>query len=229
MLIIINGCSTTPYNYHAGESYQDREEIKTSLFSSDTSQLSNSAASKILDGKIRINKNSRVALLKVPDSSLGVRYYGYYYWRTEEYINLQQQYVTILSSSLLNTDKISNVVVFPSFLTSEKFTLPEVREAAVRMQANLLVIYKIQSDVFERFRLLRGTQIKAYASCEAAVLDTRTGIIPYTNVITEVVLTEKKPQDANMNETRKRAEIEASNQCLNAMGTSMAKYINEIP
>lgn len=227
--LISTGCAVAPQqNFHATESYQQREEISTSLFASDSSQLSNEAAEQILNGKITIPNNSRVALLKLPSSNIGVRYYGYNYWRSEDYLDLQQSYVDTLTNRLLSAQPIENVVVLPSFVTSEKLSLPQMREAAVRMQANLLVIYKIESNIFENFRLFKSNQVKAFSNCEVAVLDTKTGILPFTNVVTMKHLVETKGSDSEMAETRKRAEIEVNKLCLNEIGSSITNYINGI-
>ncbi|MAM88032.1 MAG: hypothetical protein CME36_12080 [unclassified Hahellaceae] len=69
-VLMFAGCAVAPQpNYHAEESYQQREEIKASLFDNDNSQISNEAAEKILGGKVTLSTNSRVALLKLPTSS----------------------------------------------------------------------------------------------------------------------------------------------------------------
>jgi len=228
LILTLYGCAAQQPNYHASESYQQREEIATSLFASDSTQLSNEAAQQILEGKISIPENSRVALLKLPSDALGLRYYGYNYWRSEDYMDLQQSYVDTLIAQLIQARSVENVVVLPSFISDEKMTLPQMREAAVRMQSNLLVIYKIESDVFENHRLFSKSQAKAFSTCEVAVLDTKTGILPFTNVITKKYLVEALDSDANMSETRKRAEVEANEQCLSEIGSSITDYIDEI-
>ncbi|MAM89519.1 MAG: hypothetical protein CME36_19640 [unclassified Hahellaceae] len=160
--------------------------------------------------------------------SLGVRYYGYNYWKSENYIDLQQQYVEALRSNLLKAKQINSVVVLPSFISGEKMGLSQMREAAVRMQAHLLVIYNINSDIFEEYRLFKENQVKAFSTCEVAILDTKTGILPYTNVLTRKLLIDANSSDADMSETRKRAEIEVSKDCLNELGLSISDYFNEI-
>lgn len=228
ILSILVGCAVPQQNYHAQDIYQQKKEISTSLFTSDSSQLSNDAVKQILEGKISLPDHSRVALLKLTNTGVGVRYYGYNYWRSEDYLDLQQRYVDVLSGKLLIAKNIKNVVILPSFISGEKMSLPQMREAAVRMQAHLLVIYKIESDIFENYRLFQKNQVKAFASCEVAVLDTKTGILPYTNVITKKHIVEVISSDSNMSETRKRAEIEVSEQCLSEMGSSISAYFDEI-
>jgi hypothetical protein len=229
-LAVLSGCAVTPQNnFHSQQSYQEREEISTSLFESDSSKLSNEAVKTILDGKIKLGENSRAALLKLPNKGLGLRYYGYNYWKSEDYMDLQQQYVNTLADKIRSSKKFTNTVVLPSFISSEKMSLPQMREAAVRMQAHLLVIYRIESDIFEKQRLFQKNQVKAFATCEVAVLDTRTGIIPFTEVITEKHMIHEQGNDINMSETRRRAEAEVSTNCLSTLGTSLATYLNGIP
>lgn len=215
-------------NYYAEPAYQERETIKASLFENDSANISNEAADTILNGKLEIPLNARAALLKLRSSSLGVRYYGYNYWRSEGYFDLQQQYVDVLTKNLLSAKQVNNVVALPSFIASEKLNLSQMREAAVRMQAHLLVIYNIHSDIFQEYRLFSKDQVKAFSTCEAAVLDTKTGIFPFTDVVTKKLLIERSDKDTDISETRKRAEVDASTQCLETLGTSISTFFNEL-
>lgn len=225
--LLMAGCAASPQqNYHAQQSYQEREEIKTSLFENDSSNISNEAAEEILKGRIALPSNARVGLLKLPSNSLGVRYYGYDYWRSESYIDLQQQYVDVLTSNLLAATQIKNVVVLPSFMVGDNMSLSQMREAAVRMQAHILVIYNINSNIFQEYRIFRANRVKAFSTCEAALLDTITGVFPYTKVVTKKHLLEVIQSDSDMAETRKRAEIEASELCLHDLGGSISEYMN---
>lgn len=229
--LIVSGCATTNTGlnpHHLRMADKVESEITASLFESDTGQLSNEAASAILDGKISLPKHARVALLKLENESIGLKYYGHFYWRSEEYVDLQQRYVDTISSRLGNSDAVSQVIVLPSFISSEKLTLPQMREAAVRTQSHLLVIYKIQSDVFDNYRMFQANQVKAFSSCELAVLDARTGIIPYTKVISRKHMADQEGSEENLGETRRRAEIEASELCLGDLTDNLASYLGSI-
>jgi hypothetical protein len=222
LLIMLSGCAPP----HRVVNYAPEQEITTSLFKSDINQISNESATKILEGKITLPSNARVALLKISNKTLGIKYYGYSYWKSEDYMDLKQRYVDILSSKVLIADKVKNVVVLPSFITGENLTLSQMREASVRLQAHLLVIYSLKSDIFEKFKLFEKNQVKAFASCEVAVLDTKTGIIPFTKIITEKHLTLESKSDLNISETRRRAEVQVSEQCLHKLGDSIFKHFN---
>jgi len=186
-----------------------QEVIEESLFSSDTEVLSNEAVQKILSGVISYSEQIEIVVLKIPNTGNDIRYYGYYYWRTEEYMDVQEEYNRVMTDSFTGNGKIKVVKILPSIMIPKKMTIPNMREAAVRMQANVLIVYKIQSDIFEKFRLFQHSQIKAFATCEGFLLDTKTGIIPFSAVITKKYITEKIADDSSGIETKKRAEKEA--------------------
>lgn len=211
--------------------YEDpvsQDVIEESLFSSDTDVLSNEAVQKILEGTISYPDNIRIVILKIPNTRNDIRYYGYYYWRSEEYIDLQEEYNTIMTDTFAGNDKIETVKILPSIMIPQKITIPNMREAAVRMQADALVVYKIQSDIFEKFRLFRHNQVKAFATCESFLLDTKSGIIPFSTVITEKYLTEKIKDDADGLETKKRAEKEAIKLSLQKLCIQINKFLLDL-
>ena len=191
------------------ESMADKGIIGESLFSSDIDVLSNEVVERILSGELVYQENLRIVVLKIPTSRSDIKYYGYYYWRTEEYLDIQEEYNTIITDTLTRTGNVEVVKILPSMMIPDKITIPAMREAAVRMQAHLLLVYKIQSDIFEKFRWFKKKQLKSFATCEAFLLDTKTGIIPFSTIITEKYITEKIKDDANDIEATKRAEREA--------------------
>lgn len=228
--LFLSGCAVAPHKTHTDQaSFQTPvEQISVSLFKSDNENISNEAAEKILNGKVTFPMGSKAALLKLPSNSMGIRYYGYNYWRSESYIDLQQQYVDVLTENLESTQQIDSVVALPSFMIGKEMSLSQMREAAVRMQSHILVVYNIHSNIFEEYRLFRNNKVKAFSTCEAAVLDTKTGILPYTKVLTEKLVVEANSKDTDMAETRKRAEISASKTCLNKLGKEIGKYLGRL-
>ncbi|MFA5560974.1 MAG: hypothetical protein WC964_04285 [Acholeplasmataceae bacterium] len=95
-------------------------------------------------------------------------------------------------------------------LTPIEPTLPILREAAVRLQSPIMIVFRISSDIYEEFRFFRSNKAKAFATLELVLLDVRTGIIPFTSIVTEEYMTEKIESDSNFRETMKRAEREAT-------------------
>ncbi len=204
-------------------SYQYQDENSTlarSLFPSDQSIISQAAIDTILNSKIQLHNNSKVALINFPQDNVSSTY-GYGYWRSESYLKMQQSYIDSLSFQLLESEFVESVIHLPSMLTPQTPTLPVLREAAVRLQSPILIIFRINSDIYEEYRLFRSPTAKAYSTIELVLLDVRTGIIPFTTIATEEYLTSKSKSDSNNNEMMRRAENVAT---LN----SLKKAISEL-
>jgi len=216
---LLAGCSTVPEadtlmaEREGATSYADRlieqTTLSGSLFTSDTKLVSNEAVLAIVDAPVRLAGNAKVALLNLTPGGWGLRPYGSY-WRTEEYMDLQHQYVQVFVEGLSQAERVKEVVSMPSIMTDQSMTLPQMREAAVRLQADLLVIYGVRSDIFEKTRFFDKDQVKAFATCELLLFDTRTGVIPFTTILTEKYVTLRQSNDFSWSETRQRAQSEAT-------------------
>ena len=122
---------------------------------------------------------------------------------------------------------MSEVELLPSLLVPEQPTVPVLREVAVRLQADALLVFRVHGNLFQNYRLFRGDQLKAYATCEAVLLDVRTGAIPFTTVATREYLTEKQEQDLTDAEAQQRAEQQAVLLALGEMGREVAAFLRE--
>jgi len=224
--LVTTGCSVAHVDSTPEAQYDQPASIEGSLFASDQAVLSDAAVTKALDGVVSVPADARVALLDLSPEQQSVRYYGWAYWRSEQYMNQQQRYFHALAVPLVEKKGVKAVVPMPSFTINKKMSLPQIREAAVRMQIDTLVIYALRSDIFERTRFFAPTEVKGYATCEVAIFDTRTGVMPYTDIVTEKVMTTRAPGQENMYETRMRAEIMASEKCLSAISSGVAAYMD---
>lgn len=200
--------------------------LAKSLFSSDQSVISQAAIDTILSSKIIIPENVKLALIKFSggiDQNSSI--YGYGYWRSESYLKLQQSYVDTLSNRILASDRISSVSVLPSLLTPQNPTIPILREAAVRLQSPLLVIYRINSDIYEEYRTFRANRLKAYATVELVLLDIRTGIIPFTAISTKEYQSTKQKNDITVNDFLRRTEAVAVNKALEDTAERLTTFL----
>ncbi|WP_290536596.1 hypothetical protein [Alcanivorax sp.] len=223
---LLGGCAAVPVSEDRTASEPAKNEISTSLFASDKAVMSDEAVKKALDGVVRFPSRARVALLDVSPERQSYRYYGSNYWRSEAYMNQQQRYFDALSLPVTGIDEVKAAVPMPSFTVNKQMTLSQIREAAVRMQIDALVIYALRSDIFEKSRLFSATEVKGFATCEVAILDTRTGIMPYTDVMTVKEQVEHQRSQEDLSETRMRAELQASEKCLGMLGEAMSEFID---
>ncbi len=225
---LLSGCiETRPVGVSATPEYAAREPIATSLFSSDQAVLSDEAVARILSSKLELPAKAKLALMKFPNVD-GSRYGGYY-WRDEEYIKLQQGQVDTLSQALLASDQIVEVTPLPSLLTPKQPSIPTLREAAVRMQADLLLVYRVSSDTYSQYRAFSKDKVKSYSTCELVLVDVRTGLVPFTRVVSREAIESKQPIDYDLGETMRRAEQEAATTALNVAANDLVGYIKSVP
>lgn len=226
---MLSGCaSQRPVSVMATPEYAAKEPIATSLFSSDQAVLGDEAVERILSSKLELPAKAKVALMKFPDAD-GSRYYGGYYWRNEEYLKLQQVQVDTLSKALLASDQIVEVTPLPSLMTPRQLSIPILREAAVRMQADLLLVFRVSSDTYSQYRAFTKNKVKAYSTCELVLLDVRTGLVPFTRVVSREQVELKQPTDFDLTETMRRAEQEAAAKALNIAAEDLVTFIKSVP
>jgi hypothetical protein len=214
----------TPYD-NAALLGRKETSLEGSLFPSDQAVLSDEAISRVLGGKVELPPRTRVAVIKFPDSRL----YGRHYWSDEDFVKVQQQHIEALSTALQGTPQIQHVVPLPSLLTPEKPSIPVLREAAVRVQADLLLVFRIGSDTYWKYRVFAKDKVKAYSTCELVLLDVRTGVVPFTSVVTRERIEEKAASDLDLAETMRRAEQQAAVEALRSSAEGLIRSLRNLP
>jgi len=220
------GCSAVPVDGTSPYAGADEPEIIGSLFTSDQAVMSDEAVSQALDGVVRMPGNARIALLDLSPERQSARLYGWNYWRTEAYMNQQERYFTALADPLIALPAVQKAVPMPSFTVTKEMTLSQIREAAVRMQIDTLVIYALRSDIFYKYRFFSANEVRGYATCELALFDTRTGIMPYTDIITHKEVVKQNSSQEGLAETEMRAELAASEKCLEQIAAGTASFVS---
>ncbi|MEJ2154384.1 MAG: hypothetical protein P8X96_03540, partial [Desulfobacteraceae bacterium] len=101
------------------------------------------------------------------------------------------------------------------------------REAAARYQSDLLLIYKASFRTYEKYKFFSPDKSKAYCSLEAVVLDTRTGIVPFTILISRTFTAEEKESDMSFYETIRKAQLSALESALSEVGDDVVKFLSQ--
>jgi len=109
----------------------------------------------------------------------------------------------------------------------EKRTVPYLREAAARIQADLLFVYTARIQIFQRDRFLKTDQVRAQSVAESVLLDVRTGIVVHTGRASESIAMQKSPGDLNFSETVARAEAEARGKAMVTLGNSLVAQLGQ--
>jgi hypothetical protein len=114
----------------------------------------------------------------------------------------------------------------PTLLIPERRTVPYLREAAARFQADLLLIYGTRIQTFRRDRLIGTDEVHAEAAVESVLLDVRTGIVIYTSQTAEGISAKKASGDVNFSQTVAKAETEATGKALVKLADAVVAFVS---
>jgi hypothetical protein len=165
--------------------------ITQSLFNDKNSTISEENIQKILNGNYQLPEKLRVAIVKLESK----QYQRAYYWTNEAYLKTQQSYLDLFSKKFENSQRVTSVSVIPDLLISNSPTFANIRESAVRTQADLVAIYSITSEIYSKYKLFSSTDIKAFATIQFIILDVRTGLIPFSTIVTKDYQSKKQKED----------------------------------
>jgi len=195
---------------------------QASLFPGDQAVLSNSQIDQILTQKVYPPAHGRIAVVRLgPQAVRGA-------W-SEDVAEMNQRSIDGLLAKLRSSERVSDAMVLPSLLMPAQMTVPNLREAAARLQADTLLVYRTFSQTYETSRWFAADETRAYCTVEALLLDTRTGIVTDTSIATQNYAAHKSHRDINFYETVARAEQSAIAKALDKVGDELLRFLNTAP
>lgn len=199
--------------------------ITQSLFNDRASTISEENIQKILDGSYKLPQQLRVAIVRLEPASQQRRYY-WTYWSDEDYLKTQQSYLDLFADKFKQSSRVTKLDIIPDLLISKTPSFTNIREAAVRMQADVVVVYAITSDIYSKYKLFSKPDIKAFATTQLIVLDVRTGLIPFSTIMTRDYLSQKKKEELSNSEAASRVQNEAVLLTINDIGQKITQFLN---
>lgn len=193
----------------------DSERLQESLFKGDQAVLSNQEIERILGGHVTVADRHRLAVLGLSSSS---------YW-SQSIADADEKNSERFLQALKSSPQLTQVRFVPSLLIPEKRTIPYLREAAARFQADLLLIYTTRIQTFRQDRLLGTDEVRARCVGESVLLDVRTGIVAHTANATESISIKRTSADLNFSETVAKAQADAVGKALVSLATSLTAYL----
>lgn len=228
---LLTACTTPRYTgapytvVDKGDKLPDsREPITQSLFNDKQATISEENIQKILDGHYKLPQQLRVAVVRIDNASSNRYYYGSY-WNDEQYLKTQQAYLDLLADKLKQSQRVVSVNAIPDLLLTKPQSFTSIREAAVRLQADVVIIYTINTDIYSKYRLFTKADIKAFATTQLLVLDVRTGLIPFSTVVTKDQLSKKQDTDLDNNEASNRIQKEAVLLTIEEIGKQLTSFL----
>lgn len=176
---------------------------------------------ELLNYQVQLPPLNRIAILKLSRDN-NWRYYS------NDFNTITDSIVEGFIAKLRTSTKVYDASYLPAMLVPEKRTVPTLREAAARFQADLLLAYRTSCSSYNKYRFLDPNETKAYCSVEAMLMDVRSGVITKSVVSTQDFVARKKEQDINFSETVKKAELEAQAKSLLDIAEEVAKYLDSV-
>jgi hypothetical protein len=197
------------------ETILDSENLQSSLFKGDQAVISDQDIARILNTQINLAGRHRLAILNLASRS---------YW-SGELAEVETRNSDNLLQALKTSPQLTDVLYLPTILVPEKRTVPYLREAAARLQADLLFIYNARIETFRRDRFFKSDEVHAQCIAESVLLDVRTGIVAHTAHATENISLRKTSADLNFSETVARAESEARGKAVVSLAQNVVRHL----
>ena len=221
--ILLQACTTVgsldrPASYYQESSSSSQEVlVDSAVFGDDDKKIN-----ELLNYQVKLPEKNRIAILKLSADN---------YWRfySNDFTQLNDALVNSLVVKLRSSNRLYDASFLPAMLVSEKRTVPVLREAAARFQADLLLAYRSSCQSYQKYRFIDPDESKSYCSVESVLLDVRSGIIVKSIVSTEDFAAKKTASDTNFSETIKKAELEAVAKALGNIANEIVKFLNNVP
>ena len=134
-----------------------------SLFKGDQAVLSDQDIGKVLNTRLSLADRHRMAILSLAPTN----------WWSADLADMEAKNFDAMLQALKADPQLTDVRLLPSLLVPEKRTVPYLREAAARIQADLLFVYTTRIQTFNRSRFLKPNEVHAQCVAESVLLDVR--------------------------------------------------------
>ena len=194
------------------------QQPAVSLFAGDAEVLSDQAIADILGYQYQPPALSRIAIMP----------FGQEVWTTwsSEFLVVTDELKQNLIDRLMESPQVYDASFLPTILIPEQRTVPHLREAAARYQADLLLVYRSACYSFERYRFFAADQTEGACTVEAVLLDVRTGLVPMSSIVSQSFSAEQNAEDFSFRETILRAQLAAVVAALGNVSGEIAEFLS---
>lgn len=218
MAFAVGGCGTVS-TYGPPPGAVSPIEATRSLIPSDATLLSDQDIARILTARIEVPASLRIAVLHLGHE--GDRDRSWWQGASRNAMRAALQPAQKLREDV----RVTEVSFLPGFLLPARPTIPLIREAAARYQADWVLIVRTEARDWHNDRLLGKDEARVRCEAECAVLDVRTGTIPFTSVAQGDATVAKSGDEYNLAETSLRAETEAVAKAMAENVTDLLGYL----
>lgn len=210
------GCSLLrkDYDYMSSEDYQKKPQLRQSLINS--SELLNEAAvQKILSSKVAFPRMINLAIVRLSESTDGL-----------DFQMIDQEIADKFYNKTNWGNRVQSIIPLPQVMIAKPATLISLRQAAVLLQADALLVIKPVSYSDWKFQWFENDTAKGITSLEVLLLDTRTSVVPYTSIVTETVEIKKDNTDYSNHELMNRAKKASEMKALLQVASAVKKFMS---
>lgn len=220
---LVQACATVGSVDRPASYYQENTSSSIGgLVDTPTLEDDDARINHLLNYRVKLPEENRVAILKLSTDN---------YWRfySNDFNQLNDSLVDSLVAKLRSSDRVYDASFLPAMLVPKERSVPVLREAAARFQADLLLAYRSSCQSYQKYRFMSSNESRSYCSVEAVLLDVRSGIIVKSVVSTEDFSAKKADDDKSFAETIKKAELEAVAQALGNVADEVVQFLMNVP
>ena len=193
-----------------------------SLVDGQLEAMSEEAIGQLLDATVAIPPAAKIAVLQLPGPGYRYTKFGYGYGGRGR--SPLQSFTDTLRAEL-GPAAVGELTALPRIITPSEPTIPALRETAVRLQADALLVYQLSNEQYRDAKVFREDEIRAYVTVEAVLLDTRTGAVPFTSILSRDTIIRRGPADVSLADAQRRAEEAVALRALAALGRELRGYL----
>lgn len=208
------GCATAQKDYAhlATPAYQQQPALTQSLVAG-AEPLSDAAVQKLLASRVILPAQPRLALVRLKEGA------------EDPGGEVSDALAEGLYSRAAWGEQVRSLTPLPELLLPKPVSIDGLRKAALLLQADALVVLKTASRGDWRHRAFSRNQGKARATVEVLLVDVRTGVVPYTALVSERLETEKDEADYDNYELRERARRLGEEKALLQVPMMVGKFL----
>ncbi|WEK34990.1 MAG: hypothetical protein P0Y53_21080 [Candidatus Pseudobacter hemicellulosilyticus] len=202
------------------DAYSGRDTLITeSLFNDRSSTISEAAIQQILDGQFKLPQQMRVAIVRIDNTPQ-----KQVHWNDEQFLSTQQAFLDQFSEKLRQSPRVTRLTLIPDIVVA-KSSYTNIREAAVRMQADVVVVYSITTDLYSKYKAFANPDMKAFATTQLVLLDVRTGLIPFSTIVTKNAAGVKAKSEMDIQEARNRLQQKAVLETIDEISKQLQEFL----
>lgn len=186
--------------------------------------VADSTIQRLLMQRVRFPARVTVGVLHLPGPRARMPWF-----LSGEPNEMTQSLVDSAAAALSQSARVERVAIVPAMVLADQRTVAALREGAARVQADLLMVYRPTCRLYERAPFIGSTQYRAVCTTEVALLDTRSGVIPFSTVVSQESVTQHQHEDFDNGATWARVQLRAITRGVVLASSNVVNFLSNAP